>query len=96
MAFIDRIQPDVSVWYHQPWGAVLACHGTPAIAVRYSKLSGLGTSCRGRGLHGTAISWENDALPGSSAFVVEFPGGPLSARAARRHARAAAIIGRDG
>ena len=27
MAFVRRIQPDLSIWYHQPWGAVLACRG---------------------------------------------------------------------
>jgi protein MpaA len=96
MRFIEQIQPDVSVWYHQPWGAVLACRGRPAAAARYSKLSGLGTSCRGKGLRGTAIGWQNAAIPGSSAFVVEFPGGAISQRTARRHARAAAIIARDG
>jgi protein MpaA len=96
MRFIEQIQPDVSVWYHQPWGAVLACRGRPAAAARYSKLSGLGTSCRGRGLRGTAIGWQNSVIPGSSAFVVEFPAGAISQQTARRHARAAAIIARDG
>lgn len=96
MAFIKRIQPDVSVWYHQPWGAVLACKGRPAIAARYAKLAGMRTSCRGRGLPGTAIGWQREKLEGSDAFVVEFGPGGLSDRAARRHARAAAIIGRDG
>ena len=32
MRFIEDIRPDVTVWYHQPWGAVLACRGRPAIA----------------------------------------------------------------
>ena len=52
MDFIRRIDPDVSVWYHQPWGAVLACRGRPAIAARYAKLVRMGTSCRGNGLPG--------------------------------------------
>jgi hypothetical protein len=96
MAFIRRIEPDVSVWYHQPWGAVLACRGRPALAARYAALARMRTSCRGRGLPGTAIGWEKEELPGATSFVVEFGGGPVSARAARRHARAAAIIARDG
>ena len=69
-----------SVWYHQPWGAVLACRGTPEAAVRYAKLAGMRTSCRGKGLRGTAISWQRDALPGSQAFVVEFGAGGDLAR----------------
>ena len=96
MRFIERIKPDVSVWYHQPWGSVLACRGRPAIAARYAELAGMRTSCRGRGLPGTAIGWEKETLPGATAFVVEFSGGAISSRTARRHARAAAIIARDG
>ena len=91
MDFIREIDPDISVWYHQPWGAVLACRGRPAIAARYAKLAKMGTSCRGRGLHGTAISWEKAAL-GSDAFVVELAAGRISGASARRHARAAATI----
>ena len=92
MRFIEDIRPDVTVWYHQPWGAVLACRGRPAIARRYAKLAGMETSCQGRGLRGTAISWQNDAFPGSDAFVVEFGAGSLSQAGARRNARALAII----
>jgi protein MpaA len=96
MAFVERIQPDVSIWYHQPWGAVLACHGKPPIAARYARLAGMRTSCQGRGLPGTAIRWEKHEVAGGAAWVVEFPGGALSDRDAKRHARAAAIITRDG
>ena len=93
---IEEIRPDVSIWYHQPWGAVLACHGRPRVARRYAKLSGMGTSCQGKGLPGTAVSWQAHRYPRSRAFVVEFPGGRVSARAAARHARAAAIVARGG
>jgi len=92
--FIAEIRPDVSVWYHQPWGAVLACRGRPRAAARYARLVKMPNSCRGKGLRGTAISWENAELPGA-AFVVEFPKGSISQRTARRHARAVGIIGTD-
>lgn len=92
MAFVRRIQPDLSIWYHQPWGAVLACHGRPQVAVEYAKLVGMGTSCRGEGLRGTAISWETHAVPGSGAFVVEMPPGVVTASSADRHARAALTV----
>jgi protein MpaA len=94
MELIRRIQPDFSVWYHQPWGAVLACKGRPKAAARYAKLVKMRGSCRGKGLPGTAISWEN-AEVGGTAFVVEFPKGAISQRTAQRHARAVAIIGGD-
>ena len=96
MRFIEEIRPDVSVWYHQPWGAVLACRGRPAIAARYAKLARMETSCRGRGLPGTAIGWQKEAIAGSEAFVVEFGAGTLPQASARRNARALAIIASDG
>ena len=92
MGFIQRIQPDVSIWYHQPWGAVLACHGRPQLGAHYAKLVGMRTSCRGKGLRGTAISWETHTFPGSTAFVVEFPAGRISGSTASRNARAAVKI----
>jgi hypothetical protein len=96
MAFVDRIQPDLSIWYHQPWGAVLACHGSPQIAVRYAKLVGMHTSCRGKGLRGTAITWETHTIPGSGAFVVEMPPGGISDRTATRQARGALTVAGGG
>jgi protein MpaA len=92
MAFIRRIQPDLSIWYHQPWGAVLACRGRPPIAAEYAKLVGMRTSCRGKGLHGTAITWEMHTFPGSAAFVVEMPSGGISGGSADRQARAALTV----
>jgi N-acetylmuramoyl-L-alanine amidase len=96
--FAGRIRPDVSIWYHQPWGQVLApCRGDASLQGLYSRLSRLPLKrCRAEHLHGTAISWQNHSFPGSTAFVVELNGGPISARAARRHARAAVRVTRDG
>jgi protein MpaA len=96
MAFVRRIRPDLSVWYHQPWGAVLACHGRPRIAARYAKLVRMPTSCRGKGLRGTAITWETHTFPGSSAFVVEMPAGTISGRTANRQAGAALTVAKGG
>jgi protein MpaA len=93
---VNRIEPDVSIWYHQPWGAVLACRGKPRIAVRYAKLARMRTSCLGRGLPGTAISWQKHAFPGTNAFVVEFGPSKISGGTARRHARAAVKVIRGG
>jgi protein MpaA len=92
MSFAQRIQPDLSIWYHQPWGAVLACRGRPPIAAEYAKLVGMRTSCRGKGLHGTAITWEMHSFPGSTAFVVEMPPGRIRGTAADRQAQAALTV----
>jgi murein peptide amidase A len=90
--FVRQIKPQISVWYHQPWGAVLACRGRPAVAARYAKLVRMRTTCRGKGLRGTVISWESAETPGTSAFVVELPAGKIRPPAARRHAGAAIAI----
>jgi murein peptide amidase A len=92
--FISEIKPDVSLWYHQPWGAVLACKGKPKLAARYAKLVKMRGSCRGKRLRGTAIGWQNATQPGL-AFVVEFGAGSISQRTARRHARAVGMIASD-
>jgi murein peptide amidase A len=92
MAFANQIRPQVSIWYHQPWNAVLACRGSPQIAAEYAKLVGMRTSCRGKGLRGTVISWETHVFPGSTAFVVELLRGGISGGTADRHARAALTI----
>ena len=92
-----RIKPRVTIWYHQPWGQVLApCRGPARKQKRYARLANLPLKrCRGQRLRGTATSWQNHRLPGT-AFVVELPGGELPSSAARRHARAAAKVARSG
>lgn len=91
--WIDRLRPAVTIWYHQPWGMVLTpCSGEAPLERRYALLVGMRTGCRGAGLRGTATSWQEHRFPGTSAFVVELPGGGLSAKAARVHARAAALV----
>ena len=90
---ILRLRPAVTIWYHQPWGAVLSCGGgsTEAVPRHYARLALMGTSCRGNRLPGTAASWQNHRV-GGKAFVVELAAGRVGAAAVRRNARAAAII----
>ena len=90
---IRRIKPQVTIWYHQPWGQVLApCHGPARVQRRYSRISGVPLErCRGQHLRGTATSWQNHNFAGR-AFVVELPAGHLSGSAVRRNARAVAAI----
>jgi len=92
-----RLEPDVSIWYHQPWGEVLLpCKGKAEIERRYARIARFPTNrCRGQKLPGTVASWQDHEL-GGEAFVVELPGGGVSSTAARRHARAAAVVAADG
>ena len=85
-----RLRPRVTIWFHQPWGQVLApCHGPAALQRRYARLARLPVKrCRGSDLPGTATRWQMSAVRGSTAFVVELGPGRLTAAAARRHAQA--------
>jgi protein MpaA len=89
MRLIRRIQPDVTIWYHQPWGQVLApCRGSAAAEKLYARTALMPMKrCRGQHLPGTATSWQEHRV-GGIAFVVELGAGELGAAAVRRHARA--------
>jgi murein peptide amidase A len=86
MRLIRRIEPDVTIWFHQPLGLVDAS-GNVRLERRYARLVGLPLVHLGR-LHGTATSWQKHELRGTEAFVVELPGGGLRPRAVRLFARA--------
>jgi protein MpaA len=85
--FIADLRPDVGVWYHQPLEMVIRSRGDLSIMRSYARKVGLPLK-EYRKLPGTAVAWENHRFPNKTAFVVELPGGALSKRAARRHARA--------
>lgn len=92
-----RIEPMVTIWYHQPWGQVLLpCSGRARVQKRYAEIARWPKQrCRGASLRGTATSWQNHKL-GGTAFVVELSGGEIGARSVRRHARAAAHVAAMG
>jgi protein MpaA len=84
---IERIRPDVTIWFHQPLALVDRSGGDIRIQRRYARLVDLPLVQLGR-LHGTATSWQNHTFRRSTAFVVELPGGRLRPREARRFAKA--------
>jgi hypothetical protein len=93
---VKRIDPDITVWYHQPWGAVLApCSGDADAERRYARISGLPMDrCRGENLPGTATRWQERR--GATAFVVELGAQSPEADERRRHVRAlAAVLKKD-
>lgn len=70
---ILREKPDVTIWFHQPFGLVDRPEGNPFIAHRFSDLIGL-PMVRLRGRYpGSAARWQTHLLPRSTAFVVELP-----------------------
>jgi hypothetical protein len=87
MALIRRIKPAVTIWYHQHMDLVDMAGGDRGVARRYAQLSGLRATCLSF-LPGTAPAWSNHLLPGTTAFVVELPAGPIGQAALTRHLRA--------
>ena len=80
-ALVRRIRPRVTIWFHQPAALVDRSGGDVTIQRRFARRTGLPLSRLGP-YPGTATGWQNRRYPGTTAFVVELPGGPLSARRA--------------
>ena len=79
-SLILRAQPKVTIWFHQPLGLVDESGGSISVERRFSRLTGLPLHRLTR-YPGSAASWQNHRLPGTTAFVVELPAGRLPAAA---------------
>jgi len=86
-AFILRIKPALTIWYHQPLDTVYGSDPHVAVLKRYARLSGLPYH-RLTAPPGAATRWQRRHFPSSPAFVVEFPAGRISTATARRNATA--------
>ncbi len=89
-----RLQPDVTIWYHQPQRVVRAWGRSRLAARRYAEAAGASY----RSIlwpNGSAPRWQNTKLERGAAFVVELRPGPLPERAARAHALAVRVLGRE-
>jgi N-acetylmuramoyl-L-alanine amidase len=89
-SLIRRLRPRITIWFHQPLRFVDRSGGDVEVERRFARLSGLPLR-RIRPYPGTATRWQNRRFPGSTAFAVELPPGPLTVR--RRNRYAAAILG---
>jgi protein MpaA len=70
---ILREKPDVTIWFHQPFGLIDRPTGNPFVARRFSQLIGLPfVDLPGR-YPGSASRWQNHRLPRTTAFVAELP-----------------------
>jgi hypothetical protein len=92
---VERVDPDLTLYYHQHMELVSLERNTSNRAVRaYGRRVGLPA----RWLpfyRGTVSTWQNKRNPRATAFVVELPAGELSPRATRRHARAVLRVAED-
>jgi protein MpaA len=91
-AFISSIQPDLAIWYHQDLFRIAPAQGRAGrLRRQYADLTGLPVLPVTGGVYtGTAAAWEQEAVPGSVAFVVEL-GPTLGPGEADTHA--AAVLG---
>ena len=81
---IRRLQPDVTIWFHQQAEPLVRAWGPSVPAARaYARLAGM-RFARLPWMDGTAPNWQNHPFPGTSSFVVELPeaGNVASASAA--------------
>jgi protein MpaA len=95
---IRRIDPDVTIWFHQPFGLVDRSGGAAAVEHRYAELIGLPLVGLRR-YPGSATSWQNHSRGSGTAFVVELPpmvGGSLVRRAASAIRRLTAELANAG
>jgi hypothetical protein len=83
---ISRLEPDVTIWFHQPQGLVRAAGPSVGLARRYARLVGM-RFARLPWPPGSATAWQHGALPGSRAFVVELRPGELGLRESAPYAR---------
>ena len=84
---ILRVKPVVAIWFHQHLDLVDESGGNAAVERRFAALVHLRLI---RLAHdpGSAVSWQNAQLHGTTAFVVELPAGRLPANSARMFAAA--------
>ncbi len=71
-AFILRVRPQITVWFHQPLGVVDESGGRLAVERRFAHAARLPLRRLTR-YPGSVASWEDHRLPGATAFVVELP-----------------------
>ena len=88
---VRRLRPRLSIWFHQHMDLVELTGGDRALVRRFARLVGLPARPLGH-YAGSGIGWENTTIPGSTAFAVELPAGPLAA--VDRFARAVLAVAR--
>jgi protein MpaA len=70
---IERVRPDLTIWFHQPFGIVDRSGGDVFPERRFAQLIGLPLVQLPGRYPGAATRWQNHTSPGSTAFVTELP-----------------------
>lgn len=75
---IRRVRPTTSIWFHQHMNVVDESGGDVRFERRFARLVGMPAARLARD-PGSVTGWENHTFPGTTAFVVELPAGPVPA-----------------
>lgn len=70
---ILRENPDLTIWFHQPFGLIDRPNGNPFAAHRFAQLIGLSLVRLPGPYPGSVSRWQNHHFKGSTAFVAELP-----------------------
>lgn len=70
---ILHAQPEVTIWFHQPFGLIDRPRDNPFVSWRFSRLIGLPLARLPGRYPGSASRWQNNRLPLATAFVAELP-----------------------
>jgi murein peptide amidase A len=76
-------KPDVTIWFHQPFGLIDRPNGNPFASHRFAQLIGLPLVRLPGPYPGSASRWQNHTFPTNTAFVAEMPPYASSALAKR-------------
>lgn len=86
-ALILRLHPRLTIWFHQHLDLVWASGGDRRVEKTFARVSGLPYHPMPQ-LAGSAVSWQNNTLRGTTAFVAELPAGKADTAAVDRDVRA--------
>jgi murein peptide amidase A len=92
---ILRLRPRITIWFHQPLRVVDQSGGSVIVERRYARAVGLPLRRLPR-YHGSAASWQNTRLRGTTAFVVELPSGRPTPGQAARYRDGVLALARNG
>jgi murein peptide amidase A len=87
---ILRLHPHLTIWFHQHLDMVWASGGDRRIEKAFARVSGLPYHPMPQ-LAGSAVSWQNNTLRGTTAFAAELPAGRPSPSAIARYVRAVLV-----
>ncbi len=92
---IERIKPQVTIWYHQQLNLVWAWGPSTTAGRVYARAAGM-RFYHHPWLGGTAPNWQNHHDPHAASFVVELPAGRLTPQQVRRQVRAVLALAARG